>query len=292
MKKILVPTDFSDLSELAIDFATEMAHNAIAEVEIVHFMNFPLDVELKVSGDTHVGSTSENDLYNLQLMQANKQKIAELNNRFKDNKIKVTGQIHGGGFLKGIEHYVKNNEIDIVVMATSGEESIQEFFTGNHAEQLIEHLNIPVITLREKMSIKDIKHVILALDVQDEPYQPWKMLHLTKRILDCFKAKIHLVNVIPHGYAFKEEIRIKLGDVAEELGLEKYEVDVIEHRDDFSGLVQYAEKIDARLICVFTHARPGINRFFQHSFAKDLTRVADLPVMVLNKRNVQKLEFN
>ncbi|MFZ9047075.1 MAG: universal stress protein [Cyclobacteriaceae bacterium] len=286
MKKILIPTDFSELSDFAIDFGLDLAHNAISEVLIAHFVDTEMDPDFALANDI-----DQTDFLFSQLSDDQKSEIHKLRDRFADSDIKVTVTVYGNGFLNGIQDFVKRNNVDLVVIGTSGQESFQEFFSGNHAEQLIEHLRVPVISLKDPVKMEDIKNVVLGLDIQEEPYQPWKMLHLTKRVLECFDSKVHLVNIVPHKSAYHEEVRIKLGDIAEELGLEKYQVNVIEHRNDFSGLVQFADKVDARMICVFTHARPGLYRFFQRSFANDLTMVSDMPVLVVNKRNVTKLDL-
>lgn len=287
MKKILVPTDFSDLSNAALDYALQLAKSIHAEIYVVHFMKFPLDVELKVSGDTQL-DTSDADLYNIQLMKSNQARIKSINEKYQGENIKVSAEIAGGGFLNGIVHFIEKRHVDLVVMGTTGEESIQEFFTGNHAEQLIERLRTPIITLREPADIKESKSIVLGFELHRELYQPWKMLELTKQILSGFQARVHLVNIVPYGYAFAEPLRLKLGEIAQELELENYDVAAIEHQDEFNGLMEFADDKNAGLIGVFSESVPGLSRFFQSTFSSDMTKMASVPVLVINRRNIRE----
>lgn len=285
MKKILVPTDFSELSSHALNFAYDIAKFSGAQIELIHFIDLPLDAELLVSGDTQLVETSEDTLYNLQLVRANNEKLKKSIEHL-GNEVKIHTGLGSSGFLRGTQKYAKKFECDLVIIATTGEESAQEFFSGNHTEQLIEHLNIPVISLKEHVEFDSLTDITLAIDLLGEKY-PGASLPMIKAVAESFDAKVHVVNVVKPGEASLKKIHDGLDEFAQAAKLSNYEISVVEYKDDMEGLLYYAEKIDAGLIAIISDARSGIFRFFQDSFATELTKKSDIPVMVLNKRNLK-----
>lgn len=280
MKKILVPTDFSKLSDHAIDFAIKLAESLGAEVRVIHLEEVPLgDLSLHLSGEAGGSQISGDAIYNAQLFRANKQKLGAIERNYSSANVNVIARQHGGGFLKGIEHYIEQNGIDLIVIGTSGEESIQEFFSGNHTEQLIEHLSVPVISLQDKQFHK-IEDIVLGLDIEDEVYTK-KIFEHVKMITEALDARLHIVDITKSSK--DEELLSRLNKIAKIAGLSNYMVDVIEDKHASAALLNYAQGADASLIITLSEARSGFQRFLQHSFSTRLTKKSSIPVMTINK---------
>ncbi|MEO9485563.1 MAG: universal stress protein [Ekhidna sp.] len=280
MKNILVPTDFSSLSEHALDFAIQLAKPLDANVQVIHFEEIPLgDLSLHLSGEAGGSAVSDDSLFNAQLFRANKQKLNTLRQAFEGNDVVVSAFQHGGGFLKGIQHYVKENPVDMIVIGTTGEESIQEFFSGNHTEQLIEHIGVPIISLQDQQ-FHPIEDIVLGLDIEDEKYTT-KAFEKIASICEALGSTLHIIDVTRS--KDDEKMMGTLNKIAKIAGLTNFLVDVIEDKDTKSALLDYAEGTDAGLIMVLSEAKGGLNRFFQHSFATQLTKKSHIPVLTINK---------
>lgn len=284
MKNILVPTDFSKLSRHALEFAVKIAEPLKADVTLIHLEEVPLgDLSLHLSGDASQGTNiSQDSLYNAQLFRANKQKLTALKEEFDSKKVHVKGMQYGGGFLKGIEHYIEQHGADLVIIGTTGEESIQEFFSGNHTEQLIEHLKIPVLSLQDQQYHK-VDDIVLGLDLQDEQYTK-KAFEMVKLISEALDARLHIVNIAKKEP--EELLMEQLNKIAKIVGLSNYVVDVIEDKNESVALMEYAEGTDAGLIVALSEAKSGLYRFFQHSFATRLTKYSSIPVLTINKAHM------
>lgn len=282
MKKIIVPTDFSKLSGHAIDFAIQLAKPLGATVEVVHLEEVPLDdLSLNLTGEAGGSSISNDTLFNAQLFRANRQKLDSIQDEYSSNEVSVKARQHGGGFLKGLEHYIDQNGADLVVIGTTGEESIQEFFSGNHTEQLIEHLSVPIISLRDQQFHK-VEDIVLGLDIEDEKYTK-QVFEKVKVITEALDARLHIVDITKS--TDDEKLLAQLNKFAKIAGLTNYMVDVIEDKNASQTLLDYAEGTDASLIITLSDAKSGLHRFFQHSFATKLTKKSSIPVMTVNKRH-------
>lgn len=283
MKKILVPTDFSKLSNHAVDFAVNLAKLLGAEVFAVHFLEIPAsNLTLHLTGEAKKSDYMVDPLYNAQIIRANKRKLADLTYEFSTKEVVVTGQQLGGGFLKGVQNFVDSNKIDLVVLGTTGEERIQEFFSGNHAEQLIEHLSIPVLTIKDNAD-KDIHNIVLGLDLVGDTYSKSSFAQI-KALTDKLNARLHILSVVK-----TEDTNLLLRDlneIARDAGLGNYTVDFIQAKDEMAGFLDYVDQVDAEMIITLSSSRAGIHRFFQHSFSTELTKIASVPVMTLNKNNL------
>ncbi|MEQ8629657.1 universal stress protein [Ekhidna sp.] len=283
MKNILVPTDFSNLSEYALEFAISLAEPLGARVTVIHCEEVPLgDMSLHLSGEAGGSSISEDSLFNAQLFRANKQKLKALEQDFTTEKVLVHSQQYGGGFLKGITHYIEKHPVDLVVIGTTGQESIQEFFSGNHTEQLIDNLTVPVVSLQDQQ-FHPIEDIVLGLDMEDEKYTQ-KAFEQVKVICEALGSTLHIIDVTKT--KDDEEMMQLLNKVAKIVNLSNYMVDVIEDRNPNEALLDYAEGTDAGLIIVLSEAKGGLYRFFNHSFASKLTKKSSIPVMTINKRNL------
>lgn len=283
MKRIIVPTDFSKLSKYAIAFAARIAKDLNAEVSVLHLEDVPLgDTSLHLTGEARQGGYSEDDLYNVQLFRANKNKLQELSEKYSKQGVVVTGLQLGGGFLKGIDHYVEKNGADLIVMGTTGEESIQEFFSGNHTEQLIENLDVPVLSIQGKAD-DEIKDMVLGLDLLDEKYTK-EAFTMIKVISESLDARVHVVNIVQGDQP--ASLMSDLNKLARGVGLKNYMVDVISAKNENKALMEFAEQLHAGLIVTLSEARSGLYRFVQHSFATKMTKTSSIPVLTINKRLV------
>ncbi len=282
MNKILVPTDFSELSQQALDFAVDMARYAVAEVQAVHFVQVATEEVTLVTADTAVVGTTEESLYNIQLMRTNKQKLDKIVAKYEESGVTVTAELAGGGFLNGIKHFTKKYDTSMVIMGTSGEQNIEEFFSGNHTEQLIEHLGIPVISMKQPVLYGKVRDIMLAVDLKEQ-YSPSALRKMKDALLN-FNAKIHFVSVIKPDDKDKSSHHKQLELLAQRMHLTEAELHMIEAENVEQALKDYAVKAGAGTIAVLSEAKSGLWRFIQSSLAMHLSKDFDIPIMTLNKR--------
>ncbi len=282
MNTILVPTDFSELSENALDFAVELARYAVADVQAVHFVEILHEENTLVTADTAVVGTTDETLFNIQVMRSNKNKLQEIKDRFESDSVAVKADLAGGGFLNGIQEFIRKNEVSAVVIGTTGEQNLQEFFSGNHTEQLFEHLDVPVISLQKKEHFNQIKEIIVAFDVNDEFYSPAALTKMKDALLN-FNAHINMVTVVSD--EVKSETSLEaLKDIKRRMQLNEAAVEVLVNNHVENALRTYVKDKNAGAIALLTEAKSGLWRFVQDSLATHVTKDFDIPVLTLNKK--------
>lgn len=145
VSKILYPTDFSDPSACALNYAAEMAEKFDAELIMLHVL---LDESQMVS------------FYLPQLTIKNLSKDMEEGARAKmEEFIKETGVLDGISYttemVKGIADdeiikYAKENDVDMIIIGTHGRTGLEHVIFGSTAEKVVRSAPCPVLTVHCK----------------------------------------------------------------------------------------------------------------------------------------------
>ena len=138
MKKILAPTDFSELSMLGVRYALEAAREVAAEVIVYHVIDFGSD-----------WTNSQDDRVPYQDMLANSRKILDrfLTENFADcvNLVEVRQLVEFGAPYKNIVSLAASENVDLIVMATHGRTGLDHFLLGSVAEKTVARAPCPVL---------------------------------------------------------------------------------------------------------------------------------------------------
>ena len=144
LKTILVPTDFSDASHSALEYAEGLATAFGATIHVVHVMEDLLahawSAEVYVASMPNLREEIEKEAQErLAAMMTEADRI-----RFKA----VTAVVAGNPFLE-IVRYAKANAIDLIVMGTHGRGPIAHMLLGSVAEKVVRKSPCPVLTVRD-----------------------------------------------------------------------------------------------------------------------------------------------
>jgi nucleotide-binding universal stress UspA family protein len=280
MKKILVPTDLSPIAERGLSLAAEIAERSEAGISLVNFTRHPFGKTFTAMGELKSKTDAEGELFNLQLLQTYKQKMEALAQKY--TQLGVVDE----EFKEGIDEYLHRENIDLVVMGTSGEENAKEVFTGNHTEQVIKISKCPVLSVRDGFQIKDFDKIVLAVNVIKGNSHVNEALNTLADLAACFDAHIYLVHVRDRatdysGIVLEDFFRV----MAENAGLRNYTVTIYEADDQAEGVIRFAREVKAGLIAVIKNSSDGIFRIFSNHFSDRLVKEVGRPVFTFNLQN-------
>jgi nucleotide-binding universal stress UspA family protein len=284
MKKLLVPTDLTPIAELGLKLAVQIAKRSEAVISLVNFTRHPIGRSFSAMGDIKLKDDEESTLYMLQLLQANKAKLENLVKKYSTAGVAMEYSIVDDEFKNGIDEYLQQEQIDMVVMGTSGEENATEVFTGNHTEQVIKISSCPVLSVRDGFIIENFVNMVVAVNViEDGLIAP--ALHTLRDLAACFNAHVHLVHVrdsASDSAPVLDDYFIKMAQAA---GLEHYFVSILEADDPAEAVIAFARDVRAGLIAVIKNSKDGIFRIFSNHFSDRLVKEVGRPVFTLNLQN-------
>jgi nucleotide-binding universal stress UspA family protein len=147
-RKILVPTDFSEHSSLALDYAIELAERLDAEVHVLHVYEIPFlsvpDAPWVITSDV------------VQSIEAASRTALERLIK-KHGHAKVKPILRSGDARSQIEVAAAEVAADLIVMGTHGRRGIAHALLGSVAEYVMRSSTIPVLTVRSHGSTEKKK---------------------------------------------------------------------------------------------------------------------------------------
>lgn len=286
MKKILVPTDLSDTAERGLQLAVEIAKRCQATISLVHFTRHPLGKTFSTTGEVNLAADDEENIFTLEYLQAKKDRLDELAQQYAAEGVTVEFKVIDSKFKSGMDAYTSEENIDLIVMGTSGEENAKEVFTGNHTEQVIRVASAPVLSVRDGFSIEDFNNIVVAAAVITDN-QVAEGLRYVRDLASCFGSHVHLVHVrdkAGDSNLMLHEYFTKMATIAE---LNRFTVTILDGDDAADIVGQYADQVNAGLIAVLKSRPDGIFRIFSNRFSNRIIKEEGRPVFTLNLQNTE-----
>jgi len=146
LKKILVPTDFSEDSERAAVYAVELARRYGAnEVHCIHVSDIPAD--LLATSAYYMTGPSEQFVEQVRT-EGRKSLDAFVKANFKDLAVKAVF-LEGRPFVE-IIRYARENQVDLIIISTHGRGGIKHALFGSVAEKVVRKAPCPVLVVKRE----------------------------------------------------------------------------------------------------------------------------------------------
>ena len=270
MKKILVPTDFSEHAGYALRLAAQIARKNGGEIFLLHML------ELPHQGSDAVGSG--HDLPEIMLFKnAAINKLEELMDDEALKDIKVSEIIQFELAFDGIMNISKKNNVDLIVMGSHGASGFKEMFIGSNAEKVVRHSDIPVLIIKKEADDFEVNKFVFASDFSDEIKNPFnKVVEFANK----FDAELHLVMInTPSSFKPTHVAKEIMDSFISNFNINKFSTHIYNDVNVENGVLNFANYINADLIGMSTHGRKGLAHFFNGSISEDLVNHALKPVV-------------
>lgn len=274
IKKILVPTDFSEQAENALRIAADLAKKHNSQIYLLHMLELPLQLVDGASGGAK--SDLPEALFFMKLAHQKFEKI--MNAPFLEG-ITVHETAEFDGAFEGIMEYAKKYEIDLVVMGSHGSSGLQGLFIGSNTEKVVRHSEIPVLVIKKKHEKFAVNRFVYALDFKAENHNAFRQAIAFAK---ANNQTLHTLYVnTPGDFRTTQEVEDTMQRFMDEEKepLEDYTLNIYNDLSIESGILHFAETIDAGLIGIGTHGRKGLSHFLNSSLSGDLVNHAQRPVI-------------
>lgn len=304
-RRVLVPTDFSDLAALAYPVALAEALAQSAQIEFVHVYRPPA---VTFSADT--GAASPQAVAQL-FESARNQASLTLNclaqKHFKGVPVQCSILDHIGHEGDAIVEFGRKYNVDMIVLSTHGGGLVRQLLLGSVAERVLRRSTCAVLTVpaRNAPSFRDSRHlfkrILVTTDFSPEAERAYGF---AERQAQLFGSKLCVLHVVDpasdYGTAHEIETSIlgerddrghetsslarKLDAIARSLGgaeaiHELAPLDRSVHR----SILEAAKRFDADLIVM---ASKGSNRSFSlGGVAEKVLRGAHCPVLTVQRHD-------
>jgi nucleotide-binding universal stress UspA family protein len=270
MKRILVPTDFSEHAEYALRVAAQIAKQNNSEILLLHMLELPHQ-----AGDA-MGSGHQIP----EIMFYKDKAISNLEDLMDVDfleGINVSEIIQFEKAFDGILAVSKKNNVDLVVMGSHGTSGFQEMFIGSNTEKVVRFSEAPVLVIKNKVNDFSASNFVFASDFSNEIKKPFAQL---VDFAKSFDANLSLVTInTPNSFKPTHVAEKIMNDFMKEFNYPKYTLNIYNDVNVEKGILNFANSVNADLIGMCTHGRTGFAHFFNGSISEDLVNHAVRPVI-------------
>lgn len=275
MKKILVPTDFSECANAATQVAMAIAKKTGAEIYFVHLYSDD-------SFNSHVPLTE----FHRALPDEKRSEIGHareaLNSRVADAQNQ--GIVAKGEFVlyKGeeqLERYIKPFGIDLVIMGSNGARGLKEILVGSNTQRLIWKSPVPVLVIKNRPEKLEIHNIVFVSDFQVDFISPFEAII---ELAEIWQAQIHLLYVNTQRH-FREtsEVLADMKRYMHQFQKIPYTPHIYNAHDEERGIHQFAKANQIDLIAITIRDKTEFIPLM-HSIAECLVNHEQTPVLAIN----------
>jgi nucleotide-binding universal stress UspA family protein len=270
MKKILVPTDFSQYAEYALKTAAQIARKNKGEIILLHMLELPNHMVDAVSGGSDIPEV-------MFFIKRARERFEEVKKSPYLEGIPVTEAVQFERAFEGIIQSSKKHNVDMVVMGSHGASGFQEFFVGSNTEKVVRSSDVPVLVVKNELDITKIKRFVFASDFSGEIKKPFtQVIEFAK----AFGAHLDLLVInTPSFFRSTEESEKTINEFVSGFNIQDYSMHIFNDYSVEKGVLHFAQRVNADLIGVSTHGRTGVNRFLNGSIGEDIVNHAKRPVV-------------
>jgi nucleotide-binding universal stress UspA family protein len=276
MINILIPTDFSSLSQVAIEYAVKMANRMNGTVTLLHVMDnvvkptrASLQEEAKAIGREASALAKERFIPVLE-------EAEQFNKTGKPIVVKIR---RGRSFSNTVRLFAKRNQIGMIVMGTKGASGITKYVLGSNTVSVMDASRIPVLAVPARAQFKNFKNIVYAADLkflEDE-------VHIMKPYLKLLDATLHVVHVCDKTKDC-ELLQADVKNILKQVDYRKSTVMIKTGKPVDKVIDSYVKELKADLVTMFTHKRTAYENLFHRSMTKKMAFQSHVPVLAFKNK--------
>ncbi|MBK9975602.1 MAG: universal stress protein [Planctomycetes bacterium] len=287
---IVVPTDFSDTSETAIQAACDLGAYYRSSIDLVNVV----DSTVYAYAGYPFASLSQ------ELSDSATDALKKLKLPASAKGLNVGRYVLSGTPAREITDYAKRSKADLIAIGTHGHGAVARFLLGSVADKVLHEAKCPVlVTKRSKGVIKHPKkktklfqRILFPTDFSDTAR---KALARAVALTEDFDAELYVLHVVDdtlisthvqkeRELVLKELRTHALEQMKSELPAELLQnfgtIGAVKRGEPGKQVAAYAETHDCDLIVMGSHGRTGVSRALLGSVADKVVRMAKCAVLI------------
>lgn len=279
MRKIVVPTDFSDNALHAAVCAAGIAAKCGAAIYLLHAMDAATDPILEPAAlDTSFMERYTREEFDR--LRSVRQRISEL-----CPHLPIELRLSKGMAVDAILSFSQTEQADLIIVGAHGSGRMKEVLIGSVTSDIIGRSKIPVVAVPPEYQFREPSTLLLATKQFEEDKAPLSRLI---ELAETFEAAVHVVSFIEEG----EEQAGQYLDVSWHLNhyLEflrrsfpaiAFTIHRLEGNDFQESIDQYCRQSNIELVALFNHPRNLIDKLCRRNNTRRAVFHSHVPVLVL-----------
>lgn len=279
MKTILFPTDFSENSMHAAQYASMLARRFDAKLIILHvFSNV-------ISLGTDPSMINETSMLEEQLHKNSMQNLEIFSEKVFLNtdlpEVQIEHQLIYGFVTEGIVEMSKSLNVDMIVMGTKGVSNVFDKWMGSNAENVIKSAKCPVwiVPINSQLTVPQV--FIYAADFQEDEVSATKTLLEFSVPLGASCKVIHI-----HDF-FDKDVKQKsaetIADLTKEFEGNNITFKDLNRKEIVEGIETYAKNQKPDVLALAIYEKTIFSNLFNSSITKHFVEETKIPMLIFKK---------
>ncbi len=271
MKKIIVPTDFSDTAKNAADYALDLARNMKVEIQLLHAF-YPA---MQLNTGYMIDPSIEDE---------RKSQLDELRQSYEDKAQENDGETVSvdAKFVVGfpIEEIVSasQEEDTVIVMGATGDSGVMGRLFGSVSSNVAKQAHCPVFLIPREAKFHHFTQMMCA---SDEPIMRKEVEDIIVPMVKRFDAQLHAVHVGRDG----DRVQDRREQIEHPSGAINVVNVFLDRVDIVSALNEYAEQHHIDLLILSAHHRSFWNRLVHVSITHEMALQPKVPLLILHDKD-------
>ena len=278
MKKVLIPTDFSDNAWDALTYAIRLYDDIPSRFYILN------SFQVSPSWITNTMHKERNTHMYRVLKEESEKELKKIEKYLDDNLLndkheyKILSKI--GSLINMLKRIVVNKNIDMIVMGTTGATGAKEIFMGSNTVNTIKEIDqCPIISVPKKYEYEEPEIVAFANDL--------------KRHFNAIELKCLIELQLIHNFAIRI-IRVKKGNDLDSIQLQNKDLllgyfdesntsfeEIISNTNITEAINDYVNDNNANMICLLNYEHSFIENLTHEPIIKKISFHSNVPLLIL-----------
>jgi nucleotide-binding universal stress UspA family protein len=281
MKTIAVLTDFSKRAENAARYALHLAEHLHADIKLYNSFFVPSEdpFAAQIAWPMEDYEALKGDsLHQLELFGAKlkKEYSGDITGAFRPA---IQYECHDGNFntyLKGLEA----EKGTILLVIGNHEKGMSTWMTGNHLNEIIDKVSLPVLVIGEHQKFKQIDKIAFATDLSTgDNEQICSLIGLAS----AFNAELLIDHVVDEKYddlELRHKVDAFLSGITSKIDFDKVHYRRVKSADIRHGLEWISEHGQVDILVMVHRHKTFLQALFGNSVTKEIATTIQLPLLI------------
>jgi nucleotide-binding universal stress UspA family protein len=274
--KILCPTDFSECSLNAIEYAAKLGEKYRADLYLFHVPDRE-DYQKLSSGELHSG-----DQYNFI-----EKKLQNLVETVSEESIpkglnSVKAEYREGKTVGTIVEFSREIKADLIVMGTEGVNDFKTNFIGTRSSNVVDRADVDVLLVPRKVYFKPPRKFVYATDyLEEDKIAIQKVVEMAKH----FDSEIDLVHVGTKIKTIDKALhQTMVQEIKPFIKYEKVAFVLKSYRDEPGlGLENYLITAKGDILVTLSKKKSWFDQLFEQNLSRKMSYFINKPLFVIKK---------
>lgn len=272
--KIVLLTDFSHLSKVAMEYAIRMGTAVNAEFIILNIARF--DGVPKVNLRTKQIEKA--------LMLISEEEGAKLIDELKE---KVKGDykiefktIKAHTVADMVKRYTTKHKVNVVAMGSRNASVLKKVRLGGTTVSVIDDSLVPVLAVPEFAKFKNFERIVYASDLKDTQ----KELNIVLEFARIYGSHVHMIHVVNSMDKKVESAKLAAEEMIKKSNYEMIDFKVILDESVPNAIDAFIKETKADLLTTFTHKLSLEEKLFAKSVTRTLAYLGSTPLLAIKRK--------